>query len=60
MTNCNYAALDVTAVGHVDPLLLLPQGFVGWHYLLSFHKGWSSVPYTKEDKKHWGHLSFSI
>ena len=47
----NYATADVIDVGHVDQLLLLLQGIVGWHYLLSFCKGWSSVPYTKGDKK---------
>ena len=31
-------------------LLLLPQGIVGRYYRLSFHKGWSSVPYAKGDK----------
>ena len=29
----------------------LPQGIVRQHYLLSFRKGWSSVPYAKGDKK---------
>ena len=47
----NYATSDVIDVGHVDQLLLLLQGIVGWHYLLSFRKGWSSVPYAKGDKK---------
>ena len=35
-------------VGHVD---CLPQGIVGRHYLLSFGKGRTGVPYAKGDKK---------
>ena len=41
-------------MGHVHWLLiglLLPQGLMGWHHLLPFHKGSSSVPYAKGDKK---------
>ena len=37
-------------VDRVDQLLLLLQGIVGQLYLLSFRKGWSSVPYAKGDK----------
>ena len=36
----------------VFPLVMfLPEGIVGRHYLLSFGKGLSSVPFAKRDTK---------
>ena len=43
----NYATADNIDVGLY---MLLLQGIVGQLYLLSFRKGWSSVPYAKGDK----------
>ena len=55
------ATVNVIGVGHVDNLLLLLQGIVGRHSLLSFCKGWASVLYLKEIReKALKHLSFSI
>ena len=48
---CHYAMAEVIDVGLE---MLLPQGTVGRHYLLSFPKGRSSAPFAKGDeRKHW-------